>query len=141
MAAAAHAIGMAFIVDALIFKADDVLLPMLGPRVTAVRVGESDLVLELCSFLFLYPNPVLDTIFHTAVGALGHAPVEDQIEVAELLRAEQIFLIPGAALRFETAILDGERVGRFLRRVLPAVERGAVEEQDPALLLLLRGKP
>src|SRR2546423_6482637 len=77
---------------------------------------------------------ILDPVLHAAVAGGRDTPVEDQVEIAEGLPAEQIFAVARLRRRLEAAVIDGPAVSRrrVLARVDPSCHGLSIEQQYPA---------
>ena len=105
-------------------------------RVVGPEGAVADLVLGgvLVDVLGVLGGPVEDA----AVAAVRHLPVERQLEVAELLLGDQV----AGLLDPDQRPVDRLPAGRdaLLLVAPPALRRGAVEQQPPAVGLLLLGQ-
>src|ERR1700691_5825550 len=131
----AHArVGVARIVEHLVFEADYVLLAVIGPFSRPVLHREIDHTLETVAGVVRQEYAILYAILDSAVGAGSHLPLPHQFEIAEDIFGEQVFGDVRAVVGLEAAILDAPGVAgwNFLARIVPASHGRAVEQGDPS---------
>ena len=142
---AALGVGVAGVVDHLIFECDDVFLRGLrafefaGP---CAVVGEVFKLPELLRAAFVDEEAVLHAILQSAVAFGFDLPFPCEFEIAKLGKAEEVFAEFGMRDGFQGAVFDDPGIagGRELGDVFPAFHRFAVEEQLPAGLLFGGGE-
>src|ERR1022692_4320685 len=127
-------VGVARIVEDLVFEAHYIFLPMVGPFGRTVLHREIDEILEAVRRVVREEYAVLDAILDSAVGAGRHLPLPRQFEIAEHVLGEQVFGDVRAAIGLQAAIVDGPGVAgwNFLPRIAPARHGRAVEKTDPS---------
>ncbi len=126
-------VGVARIVQHLVFEAHYVFLTVIGPFGRPILHREIDDILEAVSRVARQEYAILDAIFDAAIGAGRHLPLPLQFEIAEQILGEQVLRDVRAGLGFQAAIVDGPAIaGRdFLARIVPSGHGLAVEETDP----------